>query len=348
MKDDFAAFGLRGGRLLPSQRQWLLTVDFEAFTPDNAPLWLESMRRWAAHCRDGAWRFAFFTAVEDVVRLRVHRSDLYAEFIEAVVALHRAGVEFHPHNHCVFDPRTGERPTPPSEFVRRRVDGYSKGASMYYDVVYRNGKTFQQWLPTVMRTYDEFLRDARIERPRVLAFRSGGWDYGSTKEDVTDYLQGLRAEGFAFESGAVAGVYGTRSWKIGTPFGSNTFMLVSPLAEVAPTDFMNCGAGVRSIPFCGWVIRALRQPQLWAPPIRRGILVTVLHFDNLFHSGHGRSTRMFAVESPEEVTKRIDAFFARIDVLRRLLRLERCTFAELPEILRPVDGEALARSTPHG
>jgi hypothetical protein len=330
--DDFARFGLRGPPLRSTRRAWLLTLDFEAFLARDAELWCYAMRLWANRCRTDAWRFSFFVSVEDVVRLRAQDPRRYEQFMIAAGDLHRAGVEFHPHNHCVFDAETGDRPTPAADLIRR-VERYSKGASMYYDVAYRNGKTFREWLPTVMRTYDEFLRDATITRPLALAFRAGGWDHGSTQADVTDYIEALVAEGFAFDSGAPSGVYGTRSWRIGAPFGSNTFMLVPPLVEVAPTDSLNCGASIGSMPYLGWLLRTLRQPRLWRPRYDKGVLVTVLHFDNLFHSGHGDSARMFAVDDRDEVARRIESFFGSIGRFRRLLKLEVCTFADLPQML---------------
>jgi hypothetical protein len=332
LEDDFARFGFRGSEVSATRRAWLLTLDFEAFTARTAQLWHEAMHRWAAHCRAGGWKFSFFVSVEDVVRLRAESSGLYDEFLEAAAELHRAGVEYCPHNHCLFDVSTGRRTTPTAE-RQRQVHGYPKRPSMYYDIAYRNGATFREWLPTLMRAYDQFLDDARISRPAALAFRAGGWDYGSTKADVSDYLEGLVAGGFAFESGAVTGIRGTRSWRIGAPFGSNTFRLLPPLIEVAPTDTMNCGATIGSIPYFGWISRILRQPKLWRPPLGDGVLVTVLHFDELFHAGHGSSTRTFAVKDRREVARRIDAFFRRIHAVRRLLKLDSYGFAELRQIL---------------
>ena len=336
LEDDFSRFGFRGPEVPATRRAWLLTLDFEAFTAQTASLWHEAMRRWAAHCRAGGWKFSFFVSVEDVVRLRAESSGLYDEFLEAAAELHSAGVEYYPHNHCLFDVSTGRRVTSSAE-RKRQVHGYPKRPSMYYDLAYRNGATFRGWLPKLMWAYDQFLEDARISRPPALAFRAGGWDYGATKADVSDYLEGLVAGGFAFESGAASGIRGTRSWRIGAPFGSNTFRLVPPLIEVAPTDSMNCGAAVGSIPYFGWISRILRQPRLWRPPFAPGVLVTVLHFDHLFHVGHGTSTRAFAVHDRKEVARRIDAFFRRIHVARRLLVLHSCGFSELPHILRSVD-----------
>jgi hypothetical protein len=334
LEDDFTSFGFRGSNVSAVRRAWLLTLDFEAFSVQTAPLWHEAMLRWAARCRADGWKFSFFTSVEHVVRLRAESPALYDEFLEAVGELHRAGVEYHPHNHCLFDTSTGRRATPKAE-RERRVPGYPKRPSMYYDVVYRNGKTFKEWLPALMQAYGEFLQEAKITRPLSLAFRAGGWDYGSTKADVRDYLEALVSEGFAFESGAVSGIRGTGSWRLGAPFGSNTFELVPPLVEVAPTEAMNCAARAGSIPYFGWVTRILRQPRLWALPFGPGVLVTVLHFDDLFHSGHGSSTHKFVVHDRREIARRIDAFFRRIQAARRLFRLDPFTFAELPEILRP-------------
>jgi hypothetical protein len=333
LEDDFARFGFRGADVSATRRAWILTLDFEAFTAETAPLWHEAMHRWAARCRDDGWKFSFFTSVEHVVRLRAASATLYDDFLEAAHELHRAGVEYHPHNHCLFDPSTGDRATPKAE-RERQVEGYPKLPSMYYDIAYRHGKRFREWLPTLMQAFDEFLHDGNIKRPLALAFRAGGWDYGSTKADVSDYLEGLAAEGFAFESGAVSGFRGTRSWRLGAPFGSNIFDLVPPLVEVAPTDALNCAARAGSIPYFGWVTRILRQPRLWAPPFGPGVLVTVLHFDELFHSGRGSSARHFVVHDRPEIARRIDAFFKRIGVARRLLRLDPVSFAELPRILR--------------
>jgi hypothetical protein len=336
LQDDFSRLGFRGAEVSATRRAWLLTLDFEAFTAQAAPLWNEAMRQWAAHCRAGGWKFSFFISVEDVVRLRAESSGSYNEFLEAAAELHSAGVEYCPHNHCLFDVSTGRRATPAGK-RERQVGGYPKRPSMYYDIAYRNGAKFRDWLPTLMRAYDQFLEDARISRPAALAFRPGGWDYGSTKADLRDYLEGLVAAGFSFESGAVTGIGGTRSWRIGAPFGSNTFRLVPPLTEVGPTDSLNCGASFGSIPYFGWTSRLLFQPKLWRPPLSPGVLVTVLHFDHLFHAGHGRSTRTFVVNDKKVVARRIEAFFRRIHAARRLLDLDSYEFSDLPRILRGAD-----------
>jgi hypothetical protein len=64
------------------------------------------------------------------------------------------------------------------------------------------------------------------------------------------------------------------------------------------------------------------------------VLVTVLHFDELFHAGHGRSRRYFAISDQKEIARRVDAFFRRIERVRRILKLEPFTFVQLPQILR--------------
>jgi hypothetical protein len=112
---------------------------------------------------------------------------------------------------------------------------------------------------------------------------------------------------------------------------------VPPLIEIAPTDSMHCGAETGSIPYFGWTSRIFRQPRLWTPPFGPGVLVTVLHFDELFHTGRGPATRKFAVKDRGEVARRIDGFFKRINAARRLLQIDSCAFADLPAILRGAD-----------
>jgi hypothetical protein len=69
-KTDFEACGLARGRLPVGGRHLLLSVDFEAFAPGEAPQWCQAMRAWARAAERYALPFAFFIAVEDVVRLR--------------------------------------------------------------------------------------------------------------------------------------------------------------------------------------------------------------------------------------------------------------------------------------
>lgn len=326
---DFENFGFARGRLTPEQRSWLLTIDFEAFRPHAMASWISAMRHWAEASRLGGWKFCIFIALEDVVRLRVEDDDGYRRFLDAIRDLHEAGTRFYPHNHCVFDPATGRRPQD-RESPRAPVTNYRRRPSLFYDVVYRNKLEFPDWCKTLGESYDGFLSDAGIPRPRQLAFRAGGWDHGVTREDVANYLEGLANMGVTFESSGSSGVFGTRSWRIGAPFGVNTLRLDRSLIEVAPCDFVDCGAPIASRQFTSWITRLLFRPPIWMPPLRRrGVLVTVIHFDHLFHEGRGEARRLFSLRDDSEIARRIDRFMSSLSHVRRLSGLASVRFDEL-------------------
>jgi len=326
---DFERFGFARGRLTPQQRSWLLTIDFEAFRPHAVAPWTTAARHWAEASRLGGWKFSIFIALEDVVRLRVEDDDGYRMLLDAIRDLNEAGARFYPHNHCVFDPTTGQRPQDRAS-PRAPVTAYRKRPSLFYDVVYRHKLEFRSWCETLVESYESFLTDAGISRPEKLAFRAGGWDHGVTREDVADYLDGLAGMGVTFESSGSSGVFGTRSWRIGAPFGENTFRLDRSLIEVAPCDFADCGAPVASPQFASWIARLLFRAPIWMPPLRRrGVLVTVIHFDHLFHEGKGDARRLFALRDDAEVAQRIDRFLSWLSYVRRLSGLTSVRFDEL-------------------
>jgi hypothetical protein len=326
---DFESFGFARGRLTPERRSWLLTIDFEAFRPHAMAPWISAMRHWAEASRLGGWQFSIFIAVEDIVRLRVEDDDGYRMLLDAVRDLHEAGSCFYPHNHCVFDPVTGQRPQN-HESPRVSTTTYQKRPALFYDVVYRNKLEFRDWCETLIESYESFLADAGISRPEQLAFRAGGWDHGVTREDVADYLDGLAATRVIFDSSGSSGVFDTPSWRIGAPFGENTFRLDRSLIEVAPCDFADCGAPVASRQFASWMARLLIRAPIWMPPLRRrGVLVTVIHFDHLFHEGRGDGRRLFAIGDDGEVAQRIDRFMSWLSYVRRLSGLTSVGFDEL-------------------
>jgi hypothetical protein len=327
-RTDFERFGFARKRLTPKQRSWLLTIDFEAFRPHAVEPWIGAMRHWAGASRIGGWKFSTFIALEDLVRLRVEDEEGYRLLLDAIRGLHETGTRFYPHNHWVFDPVTGHRP---GDRVRHRaVPTYRKRPSLFYDVVYRNKLKFRDWCETLVESYEAFLADAGIPRPGQLAFRAGGWDHGATREDVAEYLKGLADMGVTFESSGSSGVFGTRSWRVGAPFGENTFGLDGSLIEVAPCDFADCGAPVASRQFGSWIARLLFRTPIWMPPLRRrGVLVTVIHFDHLFHKGRGDARRLFALRDDAEVAHRINRFLSWLSYVRRVSGLTSIGFDEL-------------------
>ncbi len=313
-RTDFERFGLMQGPVHVAQRLWLLTVDFESFTPSTVGRWLAAMRAWARLAADGGWPFSIFIAVEDVVRLRASGRGVYDELAAAARAMHEAGAVFYPHNHGVFDESTGELAGVRPEHVA----GYGKRASLVYDVVHRHRRPLAEWLGRVLHHYDAFLADAGIPRPPRLAFRAGGWDHGDTPELARQFLHALEDNAFAFDSSASSGRFGTATWRVGAPFGANLFALSPSLVEVAPCWSLDCRAGLRP----RTVRSLLAQPQLWLPRRRPGAFVTVLHFDHIF-------VRTASDDGGDDVAETIASFFRLLGSLRRALNLDAATFETL-------------------
>jgi hypothetical protein len=320
---DFERFGLAGRRVPIGDRRWLLTIDFEGFDPGALDEWIEGMRHWASLSRGGGWRFSIFLAVEDVVRLRAASQPLYEDFVRAAKELIEAGTTFYPHNHGVFDTTTGllaaVRP--------QKVPGYRKRASFAYDVVHRHGEDLTNWVARVVAHYEDFLGDVGIARPQRLAFRAGGWDHGDTAEMARAFVRAVDKNGFSFDSSASSGVFGTKSWRVGAPFGANVFALSASLTEVAPCWALNCAAGVATRDTAAAAVRLLRQPRLWLSRTAPGAFVTVLHFDHLFRGVERGSAGDFAPRAAVE--EQVTRFFEMISFLRSTLHLESTTFEDL-------------------
>ena len=324
---DFERHGLAGDKLsITAGRLWLLTIDFEAFRPETIDWWARAMRSWAASARRTGLRFSFFVSIEDVVRLRLASDPgIFETFASACRELETAGSRFYPHNHCLFDPETGHRPGEASGFPTR-VDGYPRFPSLVYDVRYRNATSVASWLPTVVDEHLEFLEAAGLTHNDVMAFRAGGWDYGVSIEDMRDFIDGVERSGCAYDSSALCGAVDRPPATSRLPYGRNAFQLRPQLVEVAPTDHVNCGL----LPSIGrWSAKLVRRQALGSTA-RPGVLVTVIHFDHLFHSGHGRGTRYFTTTDGRSVDRRIERFFRALVAVRRVLALKSCTFDGLP------------------
>jgi hypothetical protein len=314
---DFDRFALAGPSVETYGRNLLLTIDFEAFNHENSlDLWLHALRRWAHHSADRGWGFSIFIALEDVVQLRFQRPDRYQEFLEGLKILHRSGAAFFPHNHGVFDRHTGEQ----AQSRPQRLLNYPKRASFFYDVVRRHRIDLREWFSELLAHYDQFLEEAGLPRPERTAFRAGGWDHGATREESSLYIDAVCDAEFAYDSSVTGGNFGTKDFRIGAPFGMNTFVLTPTLTEVAPCLSYDCGAS--------WVSRAslstsrhlLGQPQVWGSRKRPGAFVVVLHFDHLFRqSNRGENPSLRAVN------QRIDRFFSVMSRVKKLLH-----FSEVP------------------
>ncbi len=317
---DFEEYGYSRGPVPVRGRYWLLTVDFEAFTnPDNIASWMAAMRHWAAQAKNYGLRFSFFMSVEDVVILKVNSPTEYGDFLECVDLLYQSGTRFHPHNHGVFDPESGAGF---ADTDSERPEGYTKRISMFHRAHYQHGVDFGSWMGTVKAGYESFLADAGVPPPHMLAFRAGGWDYGSTSEDLRIYLDALSEAGYKVDSSACSGAFGTPSWRMGADYQSNVFLLDSNLIEVAPNSALDCGQLPPEAP-------SPFETNQSGP----GVYVHVLHFDHLFHELDAGSYRYFAVTDPEAIKRRIDQFFEKMGIWRSSPLLQSATFDDIEFVM---------------
>jgi hypothetical protein len=320
---DFEQFALAGSPVHARDRDLLLTIDFEAFNHQGPlELWLEALERWSLHSAKRGWGFSVFLALEDVVQLRHDRSDQYRAFLDAMRAMACSGAAIYPHNHGVFDSRTGRQ----AESRPQHVPDYRKRASFFYDVVHRHGADLGEWLGRLLGHYAQFLEDAEILRPERLAFRAGGWDHGATREENALFIDAVCDAGFAYDSSVSSGNFGTKDFRIGASFGSNIFTLKPSLIEVAPCWSYDCGAGSMSRASIGSLGRLVGQPEMWARRRQAGAFVVVLHFDHLFRPSQSGGRGI----SASTVNRRVDRFFGLMHRLKGLLGLSAAiTFEQL-------------------
>ena len=334
MTTDFEEYGYGRGPLAVHGRYWLLTVDFEAFTnPGNIASWLAAMRYWAIQAKDHGFRFCFFMSIEDVVILKVNSPAAYGDFLECVHLLHESGSRFYPHNHGVFDPESGAgfadtESEPPK--------GYTKRISMFHRAHYQHKMDFGAWMGTVKACYEAFLCDAGVALPDMLAFRAGGWDYGSSSDDLRTYLAALSHAGYRIDSSACSGAFGTETWRMGSDYRSNVFLLDPNLVEVAPNVAIDCGQ-LEHVPSSSHLPDFFQELDRSPSMSWSGVYVHVLHFDHLFHELDSGAYRYFAVTDPEEIKERIDQFFRTILFWRRSVPLTSATFDDI-EFVKPEPG----------
>jgi hypothetical protein len=314
LSTDFERYGISTAPLTVRGRRWLFTVDFEAFRPGTFDQWITGMEIWAHVSARRGWKSCMFVAVEDVARLRSGPAREYHRFLAAAQEMAACGAVFYPHNHGVFDESGRMHADRP-----QHVPGYPKRASMFFDVVYRHRRDIGEWLSGVRGHYRSWLEDAAIQPPNSIAFRAGGWDYGADEADARAFVAALADGGFSWDSSASSGVFGERSWTVGAAFGRNVFGLASGLTEAAACWGVD-GLGALHHPRTVRVLlRPLTQLRLWTR--RPGVFVTVFHFNSLFrHNG---------ANDPASVAKRVEAVFARQELLRSALAMPTASFDDL-------------------
>jgi hypothetical protein len=302
-------------------RRALFTVDFEAFSTEQMPLWSVAMEEWARAASERGIPFAFFVSLEHVAALRVVDAAAYRELTSGLRALSRAGCELHVHNHCLFDPVTGVRSVDRVPFSNP-VPGYPHRASMWYDVVRRNGHKWFDWAKELRSEYERLIIDVGVPPPRELAFRAGGWDTGTTAADWAEFVEGLDGTGFSVDSSQLGRLSGTRPGE----FTRSAYGLTQKLVELAPCVWMNCGAQPPLRRFPAPPGAALRQWRVAALRQRPGLLVVVVHFDHLFSpSQEPRPSKRDGNGTAERVVR----FVAYCDKLLRVLSLRPCRIQEV-------------------
>ncbi len=312
---DFEQYGYNLGQLPVRNRYWMITVDFESFDRTNVSMWVPAMRHCADQAKRYGFKFSFFTAMENVMDLKHEAPGEYSDFLESIVLLHQSGVEFHPHAHSVFDPDSGaclldsDSPLPA---------GYTKRRCMFYRALYDHKINFGVWMDSVRACYETFLAEAGVPVPDNLAFRAGGWDYGSSPEDLHTYLEALNYAGYRIDSSACSGAFGTPSWRMGAEYQANVFRLGPDLIEVAPNEARNCGMPQHGLP-------SAFQSRSPGP----GVFMNVLHFDHLFHRVRSGECQYFAVTDHDEIRGRISEFFQSMEAWRDSPSLKIATFDDI-------------------
>jgi hypothetical protein len=347
----FREAGLVRGYVVVSRRQLALTVDLEAFEATRIELWCQAMADWGHQAAAAGLRFSHFVSMEHVARLRTRHPEAHEQFVASLGSLLSGGSNLYPHNHCVFDPATGDFPGERSGWPQQ-IPGYRPRASMFYDVVRRHHADLAAWLEVVTAEYDRLLGDADLTPPAIRAFRPGGWDHGSTAEEIQTYVSALTSCGYRFDSGDACGSFGDRTWRVGAPFGRNLYQLSGGLIELAPSWSLTCGTRFASARSVAAFVSLLRQPRLWASR-RPGVAVGVVHFDHLFHDWT-RADGTFGVQSASVVRGRIERLMRGLALLQERLGLEPATFddvmPETPETASDRNRELSFESSyrPHG
>lgn len=328
---DLQEAGLQTRGVRVEDRALLTTVDFEAFRPVDIERWHAAMVGWAGETTRRSLPTVFFVSVEHVLRLRYADEKAYQRLLDGFAALVTAGCELQPHNHCAFDAESG------GALVRgelpRRLAGYGKRPSMFYDVVRRNGIPIKEWIPHVLSEINA-LRAAVVHPAAPLAFRPGGWDCGDRPEEVADYIRALSEAGVTYESGGSRGIYGTRSWKVGLPFGQNVFAVGESVVVIAPTIGWDCRVPFASPRSLSAATRLLRQWRAYMPPLRAGILTPVLHFDHLLRGQ----------DSTDAVAERAQRAVRVLACTAGRLRLHPATFASLGLVAGLVDSQVILQT----
>ena len=113
---------------------------------------------------------------------------------------------------------------------------YRQRRSFFFESFYREGyRAMVGSLTYAKRLLETSVYDGKMQ---VLAFRPGGWDHGSSDQDVLMYFHALSDSGLVANSGLSQGDFGGKNWRVGNDPGYNLGAVSlgeKTLLEVSPT-----------------------------------------------------------------------------------------------------------------
>jgi hypothetical protein len=120
--------------------------------------------------------------------------------------------------------------------VAKELQGYRQRKSFFFHSFYAAG--YREMVTSL--TYGKSLLEQAVYdgRKDVVAFRPGGWDHGSSRQDTLLYFNALLDSGLIANSGLVTGEFGTQNWRVGNDPGHNLAHVEvgdESITEVSPT-----------------------------------------------------------------------------------------------------------------
>ncbi|MFL6213287.1 MAG: hypothetical protein ACJ74J_05260 [Blastocatellia bacterium] len=132
-----------------------------------------------------------------------------------------------------------------------KLKSYRQRNSFFFNAFYSQGyRNMVVSLRYGRRLLEKNLYD---DKQKVLAFRPGGWDHGSSMEDTRLYYSALIAAGLVANSGLSTGNFSTANWRVGNDTGHNLATVdidYKTITEVSPT----------AAP--GWYVNPVTSPDL--------------------------------------------------------------------------------------
>ena len=131
------------------------------------------------------------------------------------------------------------------------LKSYRQRNSFFFNAFYNQGYRNM----VVSLTYGKRLLEKNLydDKQKVVAFRPGGWDHGSSMEDTRLYYSALLAAGLTANSGLSTGNFSAANWRVGNDTGHN-------LATVSVNDRTIFEVSPTAAP--GWYVNPVTAPDL--------------------------------------------------------------------------------------